>query len=103
MAARAPIVMLAVLLLASTARSQTVSCSGVAEWNAATIYQPGTRLTYRSGLYEAAIQIWNAPPDHCPSCGWYRSVGTCGTSGGNTPPIANAGADFAISEGTAAT
>jgi chitinase len=91
------------LLLASAAQAQTVSCNGVAEWDAATIYQPGARLAYHGALYEAAISIWNAPPDHCPSCGWYRYVGVCGTTSANATPIANAGADFAINEGASAT
>lgn len=88
------------------AMAQAVSCAGVAEWNAATIYQPGQRLVYKTALYETAVQIWNAAPDYCPSCGWYRPLGTCGASNGggsNTAPTANAGADFAINEGAAAT
>ena len=82
----------ALLLLSSATQSwgQTASCAGVAAWNPATIYNAGQRLTYQNRLYEAAIQIWNTPPDHCPSCNWYRDLGTCsGTGGGggtNTPP-----------------
>jgi len=81
--------------------AQAVNCAGVADWNPATIYQSGNRLVYQGGLYEAAVQIWNARPDYCPACGWYRSLGTCGASGGNAPPTANAGADFAVTEGAA--
>jgi chitinase len=90
---------LMLLCISPYALAQTVSCTGVAPWNPATIYQPGQRLVHQTSLYEAAIQIWNAPPDHCPSCGWYRTLGTCGAGGGNTPPTANAGADFNSNEG----
>ncbi len=68
------------------ATAQTVSCEGVAAWQASTIYQPGNRLVYDGRLYEAAIAIWNAPPTHCPSCGWYRDLGACPTGGVNQPP-----------------
>jgi chitinase len=40
---------------------------------------------YQSSLYEAAIQIWNAPPTHCPECNWYRLLGTCGGGVNNAP------------------
>ena len=96
-----PLLALLLIFSALPVFAQTTSCTGVAEWNASTIYQPGTRLVYQGTLYEAAIQIWNAPPTHCPSCGWYRSLGTCGASGGsNAPPVANAGPDFSLNEGT---
>lgn len=76
------------LALASVlpASAQTVSCDGVAPWQASTIYQPGNRLVYEGRLYEATTAIWNAPPTHCPSCGWYRDLGTCSTGGVNQPP-----------------
>lgn len=67
------------------AQAQTASCSGVPAWNASTIYNPGDKLVYQDRLYQANIQIWNAPPTHCPSCGWYQDLGACGT-GGNQPP-----------------
>ncbi len=75
---------------ASPASAQTVNCAGVGAWNPATIYNPGDRLVYQNSLYEAVIQIWNTPPDHCPSCNWYRLLGTCGTGGGggNPPTVA---------------
>ncbi|KAB8314751.1 chitinase [Tolypothrix campylonemoides VB511288] len=66
--------------------AQSASCSGVPAWNAPTIYNPGDRLVYSGRLYEATTQIWNAPPTHCPSCGWYRDLGQCGTGGGNQAP-----------------
>lgn len=78
------------LLLAaciSPAQAQSVSCTGIAEWNASTIYNPGDKLVYQGRLYQAATTIWNAPPTHCPSCGWYQDLGVCGT-GTNTPPTA---------------
>lgn len=79
-----PMLLAAVLLLSSwtQAWAQSASCTGVAAWNPATIYNPGQRLTHKERLYEAAIQIWNTPPDHCPSCNWYRDLGSCGAGGG---------------------
>lgn len=71
--------------LAPWAQAQTASCSGVPAWNASTIYNPGDRMVYQNRLYQANIQIWNAPPTHCPSCGWYQDLGACGT-GANQPP-----------------
>jgi chitinase len=74
------------MLVSARAVAQTVSCTGVAAWNASTIYNPGDRLVFQGSLYEAAVAIWNAPPDHCPSCGWYRLLGACGTGGGGQSP-----------------
>lgn len=74
------------LALAFQAQAQSVSCSGVSEWNAATIYQAGAKLTYQGKLYQTTTQIWNVAPTYCTSCGWYQELGTCGTTGGNTPP-----------------
>ncbi|SDQ75949.1 glycosyl hydrolase family 18 protein [Pseudoxanthomonas sp. CF125] len=102
------------LLLAaciSPAQAQSVSCTGIAEWNASTIYNPGDKLVYQGRLYQAATTIWNAPPTHCPSCGWYQDLGVCGT-GTNTPPTAtltapangatfNAGANITVSANAA--
>lgn len=68
------------------AQAQSVSCTGVAQWNASTIYNPGDKLVYQGKLYQAQIAIWNAPPTHCPSCGWYLDLGTCSTGGGNQSP-----------------
>ena len=70
----------------STAQAQSANCTGVAAWNASTIYNPGDRLVYQGKLYSALIPIWNAAPTYCTSCGWYQDLGTCGTSGGNQPP-----------------
>ncbi len=67
-------------------QAQSVSCTGVSEWNASTVYQPGNKLVYQGQLYQAQTPIWNAPPTHCPSCGWYALLGTCGTGGGNQAP-----------------
>ncbi|HEU0307461.1 MAG TPA: Ig-like domain-containing protein, partial [Lysobacter sp.] len=71
----------------STALAQSVSCSGVANWSAAATYNPGDRLVYNNHLYEARIQIWNTPPDHCTSCGWYEDLGVCGVSGNQPPAV----------------
>ena len=66
--------------------AQTVSCAAIPAWTASTIYNPGDKLVYQNRLYQANIQIWNAPPTHCPSCGWYTDLGACGTGGTNQPP-----------------
>ena len=89
------------------AQAQAVSCAGVPAWNASTIYHAGDRMTYQNRLYEAAVDIWNAPPNHCPSCGWYRDLGACGTGGNQPPSVAltapangasfNAGVSIAVS------
>lgn len=78
--------LLAAWMAPTQAQAQSVSCTGVAEWNAATIYNPGDKLVYQGKLYQAQIAIWNAPPTHCPSCGWYLDLGTCGTGGTNQSP-----------------
>jgi chitinase len=72
---------------ASTALAQSVSCSGVADWNATTIYNPGDKMVYQGRLYEALIQIWNAPPTYCTSCGWYQDLGACSTGGNQAPAV----------------
>ena len=78
---------LLLMLISASSWAQSVSCTGVPQWNASTIYNPGDRLVYQGSLYEAQIQIWNAPPTHCPSCNWYRVLGTCG-GGTNIAPTA---------------
>lgn len=93
----------------SSAVAQDASCSGVPAWNAGTVYQPGDRLTYADRLYEARIEIWNAPPTHCSTCGWYEDLGACGVPGGeNQPPSVSltapqAGASFAAGTAIAIT
>ena len=64
--------LIAVLAMAASgsAYAQTVSCSGIPAWTASTIYNPGDKLVYQNRLYEAKVQIWNAPPTHCTTCGW---------------------------------
>jgi chitinase len=76
---------LLLLFISANAAAQSVSCTGVPQWNASTIYNPGDRLVYQGSLYEALIQIWNAPPTHCPSCNWYQQLGTCGGGANNAP------------------
>lgn len=68
------------------AHAQSASCAAIPAWNASTIYNAGDKLVYQNRLYQANIQIWNAPPTHCPSCGWYTDLGACGTGGTNQPP-----------------
>ena len=64
------------------AHAQTVSCAGVADWNASTIYNANDKLVFQGNLYSASIQIWGTPPTYCPSCNWYQLLGTCSTGGG---------------------
>ncbi|AWV06511.1 glycosyl hydrolase family 18 protein [Marilutibacter maris] len=77
--------MLAALALAPQA-TLAASCAGVPEWDAATVYNPGDKLQYQGRLYSANIPIWNAPPTHCPSCGWYQDLGACDGGGDNVAP-----------------
>ena len=91
MSIRMTTALLAGFLLAawmSTAQAQSASCTGVAAWNASTVYNPGDRLVYQGKLYSALIPIWNASPTYCTSCGWYQDLGTCGTGSGNQAPTA---------------
>jgi chitinase len=80
--------LLVALSLPSLAHAQTVSCSGVPNYNPAAIYNPGDRVVFNGKLYQANIQIWNAPPDYCPACGYWTLLGTCGGGGGDTTPPA---------------
>lgn len=73
------------MLISAHSWAQTANCTGVPQWNAATIYNPGDRLVYQGSLYQALIPIWNAPPTHCPSCNWYQVLGTCGGGSNNAP------------------
>jgi chitinase len=73
------------MLISTYTSAQTANCTGVPEWNASTIYNPGDRMVYQGSLYQALIQIWNAPPTHCPSCNWYQALGTCGSGSNNAP------------------
>jgi len=81
--------LLLLMFISPHVSAQTVSCAGVPEWNPATIYEPGRRLVYKGTLYEAAVQIWNTAPDHCPACNWYRLIGSCsgGGGGGSAPTV----------------
>lgn len=87
------------LAWSSTAFAQAVSCSGVPEWNASTQYKPGDKMVYQGRLYEAQINIWNAPPTYCSSCGWYKDLGSCSTGGNQSPSASltapSAGSTFA--------
>src|SRR5262245_48097465 len=83
----APMGALCLLLAVATgAQAQTVSCTGVPAWNATTIYNPGQQVVYQNGLYRVNVQIWNAPPNYCPSCGWYTVLGACGSTPADTTP-----------------
>ena len=64
-------------------------CAGVAAYNPSTIYNAGNQTVFNNHLWQALIQIWNTPPDFCPSCGYWSDLGACdGTGGGGdtTPP-----------------
>ncbi|WP_317852725.1 glycosyl hydrolase family 18 protein [Xanthomonas sp. CFBP 8443] len=80
-------------------RAQSVSCSGIAAWDAAKIYQSGDKLVFQGKLYQATTQIWNAAPTYCTSCGWYQELGTCSTTANQPPSVAlsapASGASFA--------
>ena len=84
---------------APQARAQSVSCSGIAAWDAAKIYQSGDKLVFQGKLYQATTQIWNAAPTYCTSCGWYQELGTCSTTANQPPSVAltapASGASFA--------
>ena len=75
-------------LWSGASAAQSASCAGVAAWNATTIYNAGDKMVYNNHLYQALTQIWNTPPDYCPSCGWYQDLGQCGGST-NQPPTAS--------------
>ena len=77
------------LAIAALPTAHAASCAAIPAWTASTIYNPGDKLVYQNHLYQANIQIWNAPPTHCPTCGWYTDLGTCDTGGTNQPPSAS--------------
>src|SRR5262249_10615553 len=74
-----------VVVASGPVAAQTVSCSGVAAWSATTTYPVGARVAFKNGLYEAIASTTNVPPDYCPSCGWWKFLGNCG-SADPTPP-----------------
>ena len=80
--------MMPAALWSGASAAQSASCAGVAAWNATTIYNAGDKMVYNNHLYQALTQIWNTPPDYCPSCGWYQDLGQCG-AGTNQPPTAS--------------
>lgn len=80
------LLMLSLLTLAPAAHAQSVSCSGVPNWAASAIYNPGNRMVYQNRLYEARVQIWNTAPTYCSSCGWYSDLGACGSTPPPPPP-----------------
>lgn len=80
------LLMLSLLTLAPAAHAQSVSCSGVPNWAASAIYNPGDRMVYQNRLYEARVQIWNTAPTYCSSCGWYSDLGACGSTPPPPPP-----------------
>ncbi|MBB1088188.1 chitinase [Lysobacter sp. SG-8] len=72
--------------------ARAAQCDAVPAWNPGTVYNPGDRLQYQNRLYQAKVPIWNAPPTHCPSCGWYEDLGACDDS----PPPDNEAPSVAI-------
>jgi chitinase len=81
-----PMGLLLLILQTSEAPAQTVSCSGVPAYSPTVVYNAGDRVVHGGKLYQANVQIWNTPPDYCPSCGWWSLVGTCGSSAPDTTP-----------------
>lgn len=77
--------------LPALARAQTVNCAGVPAYSPSAIYDAGNRVVDRGKLYQAAIPIWNTPPDHCPACGWWTLLGTCSSTADTVPPSVPAG------------
>ncbi|OJH37454.1 fibronectin type III domain-containing protein [Cystobacter ferrugineus] len=71
---------------AGTALATLESCTGASQWNASTIYPPGSRVVYQGNLYEALVSIWAADPVIGTASGWYKLIGPCTTSGGDTLP-----------------
>lgn len=85
---RALLGVLLLMCISIGAHAQTVSCVGVANWNASTIYNGGDHLVFQGSLYSATTTIWGTAPNYCPSCNWYQLLGTCsagGTGGGGGP------------------
>lgn len=77
---------------ASSLARELVDCTGVAEYSSTAIYKAGDRMTYQGSLYQASVDIWNAPPNYCMPCGWYSLLGTCGGAGSDrTPPTTPGG------------
>ncbi|WP_233261715.1 hypothetical protein [Vitiosangium sp. GDMCC 1.1324] len=66
-----------------TVYSELVSCAGVPDWNASTIYNPGARVVYKGNLYEALVAIWTADPVLGTASGWYKLIGPCTDGGGS--------------------
>jgi chitinase len=61
-------------------------CTGVADYSAATIFNPGDQTVFKNHLWQAVIAIWNTPPDYCPDCNYWRDLGACDGTGDTTPP-----------------
>jgi chitinase len=61
------------------------TCKGTTPWDAATRYKPGDKLTYKDHLLEAKTDIWNAAPDHCPTCDYYADLGACDADANQAP------------------
>jgi chitinase len=72
------------LVASAAAPAAAAVCTGVADYTATTIYNPGNRAVFHGHLWEAVIQIWNTPPDYCPSCNYWRDLGAC--DGADTTP-----------------
>ncbi|MCW4454257.1 glycosyl hydrolase family 18 protein [Flavobacterium sp. MXW15] len=91
---------LAALLLPGLA--QAANCTGVPQWDPATIYPAGSKLQKDNVLYQARVDIWNAPPDHPSGAHWYDNLGNCDGGGDvNQPPTVSLTAPAAGSSFTA--
>jgi chitinase len=81
------VVVLATGVAIASPPASAAVCTGVADYNPNTIFNPGNQTVYKNHLWSALIQIWNTPPDFCPSCGYWTDLGACdGAGGGDTTP-----------------
>src|SRR5262249_7927984 len=83
------LVLLSLLVLsipASQAFAQA-NCTGVAAWNATTLYNPGDKVVYKSHLWTSTISGANIPPDYCIACGWWTDNGACGGATNQPPAV----------------
>src|SRR5262245_37002503 len=79
--------LLTLVLESPAAMAQTANCTRVEAWNATTLYHPGDRVVFQDTLYQSQITGANIPPNFCPSCGWWTSLGACGGGAADiTPP-----------------
>ncbi len=69
------------------------------EWNSTTVYNGGNRVKYVNKAYEAKWWTQGDNPAQSGQWGVWRFLHDC-LGGPNAPPMANAGADLIVGEGT---